>query len=115
MWLTRFSISRPIIVAMFFIALAVYGAFSYFALGKNSQPNVNFPVVVVIASYAGASPAEMERLVIKPIEDQLDGIEHLDEMTATAQEGSAVVVVQFQLGRSEERRVGKECRSRWSP
>jgi len=98
MWLTRFSISRPIIVAMFFIALAVYGAFSYFALGKNSQPNVNFPVVVVIASYAGASPAEMERLVIKPIEDQLDGIEHLDEMTATAQEGSAVVVVQFQLG-----------------
>ncbi len=98
MWLTRFSISRPIIVAMFFIALAVYGAFSYFALGKNSQPNVNFPVVAVIASYPGASPAEMERLIIKPIEDQLDGIEHLDEMTATAQEGSAVVVVQFQLG-----------------
>ncbi len=98
MWLTRFSISRPIIVAMFFIALAAYGAFSYFSLGKNSQPNVNFPVVAVIASYPGASPAEMERLIIKPIEDQLDGIEHLDEMTATAQEGSAVVVVQFQLG-----------------
>ncbi len=98
MWLTRFSIGRPIIVAMFFIALAVFGTASYLALGKNAQPNVNFPVVVVIANYPGASPAEMERLVIKPIEDQVDGIEHLDEMTATAQEGSAVVVVQFQLG-----------------
>jgi HAE1 family hydrophobic/amphiphilic exporter-1 len=98
MWLTRFSIQRPLIVAMVFIALAVYGAASYFALGKNSQPNVNFPVVVVIASYPGASPAEMERLIIKPIEDQIDGIDHLDEMTATAQEGSAVVVVQFKLG-----------------
>ena len=98
MWLTRFSIQRPIIVAMFFIALAAFGTISYFQLGKNSQPNVNFPVVVVVASYPGASPAEMERLIIKPIEDQVDGIEHLDTLNATAQEGSAVVVVQFQLG-----------------
>jgi hydrophobic/amphiphilic exporter-1 (mainly G- bacteria), HAE1 family len=98
MWLTRFSIQRPIIVAMLFIALLVYGAASYFALGKNSQPNVNFPVVVVIAAYPGASPAEMERLIIKPIEDQIDGIEHLDQLSATAQEGSAVVVAQFKLG-----------------
>ncbi|MBV8369074.1 MAG: efflux RND transporter permease subunit [Candidatus Eremiobacteraeota bacterium] len=98
MWLTRFSIQRPIIVAMLFIALAAFGTISYLNLGKNSQPNVNFPVVVVVASYPGASPAEMERLIIKPIEDQIDGIEHLDTMTATAQEGSAVVVVQFQLG-----------------
>ncbi len=98
MWLTRFSIQRPIIVAMFFIALAAFGTISYLNLGKNSQPNVNFPVVVVVANYPGASPAEMERLIIKPIEDQVDGIEHLDEMTATAQEGTAVVVAQFQLG-----------------
>jgi HAE1 family hydrophobic/amphiphilic exporter-1 len=98
MWLTRFSIQRPIIVAMLFTALAVYGTASFFALGKNSQPNVNFPIVIVVASYPGSSPAEMERLVIKPIEDQVDGIEHLDQMTASAQEGSAVVVVQFKLG-----------------
>jgi hydrophobic/amphiphilic exporter-1 (mainly G- bacteria), HAE1 family len=98
MWLTRASLQRPIIVAMFFIALAVYGAISYVRLGKNAQPNVNFPVVVVVASYPGSSPAEMERLIIKPIEDQIDGIEHLDTLNATAQEGSAVVVAQFQLG-----------------
>jgi hydrophobic/amphiphilic exporter-1 (mainly G- bacteria), HAE1 family len=98
MWLTRFSIQRPIIVAMFFIALAAFGTISYKALGKNSQPNVSFPIVIVFAGYAGASPAEMERLVIKPIEDQIDGIEHLDQMTATAQDGQAVVVVQFKLG-----------------
>jgi len=98
MWLTRFSIQRPIIVAMFFIALAVYGAASYFALGKNSQPNVNFPIVIVAASYPGASPAEIERLIVKPIEDQIDGIENLDQMTADAQEGIGIVVVQFKLG-----------------
>jgi HAE1 family hydrophobic/amphiphilic exporter-1 len=97
MWLTRFCIQRPLIVAMFFIGLAIFGFVSYQKLGRNEQPNVNFPVVVVVASYPGASPTEMEKLIIKPIEDQLDGIEHLDQMTATAQEGSAVVVVQFQL------------------
>jgi HAE1 family hydrophobic/amphiphilic exporter-1 len=97
MWLTRFCIQRPLIVTIFFIGLAIFGFVSYQRLGRSEQPNVNFPVVVVVASYPGASPTEMEKLVIKPIEDQLDGIEHLDQMTATAQEGSAVVVVQFQL------------------
>ena len=97
MWLTRFSIQRPIITAMLFIALAVYGAMSYQKLGRSLNPNVTFPIVIVIASYPGASPEEMERLVIKPIEDQLDGIEHLDRVTATAQEGRAVIGVQFKL------------------
>ncbi|MBV8424376.1 MAG: efflux RND transporter permease subunit, partial [Candidatus Eremiobacteraeota bacterium] len=97
MWLTRFCIQRPIIVAMFFIALAVFGTLSYFALGRSLNPNVTFPIVLVEATYPGASPADMERLVIKPIEDQMDGIENLDRMTATSQEGVAVVIVQFKI------------------
>ena len=98
MWLTRFCIQRPIIVAMFFIALGVYGTLSYFSLGRSLNPDVVFPVVVVSATYPGASPAEMERLVIKPIEDQMDGIDNLDRLGATAQEGTAVVTVQFKIG-----------------
>ena len=97
MWLTRFSLNRPIIVAMLFVGLAVYGIMSFFSLGASLNPNVAFPVVVVEANYPGASPAEMERLVIKPIEDQIDGIDNLDRMSATAQEGTAEVVVQFKL------------------
>jgi HAE1 family hydrophobic/amphiphilic exporter-1 len=97
MWLTRFSIQKPIIVAMFFIALAVYGIISFFQIGRSLNPNVTFPIIVVSANYPGASPSEMERLVIKPIEDQIDGIDNLDQMTATAEDGLAVVVVQFKL------------------
>lgn len=82
---------------MFFIALTAYGTLSYFSLGRSLNPNVVFPVVVVSASYPGASPAEMERLVIKPIEDQMDGIENLDRLGATAQEGVAAVIVQFKI------------------
>lgn len=97
MWLTRFSIARPIIVTMLFIALAIYGVFSFFQIGRSLNPNVTFPIVAISANYPGASPAEMERLVIKPIEDQIDGIDNLDQMSATAEDGLAVVVVQFKL------------------
>src|SRR6202165_5863365 len=85
MWLTRFSIQRPIITAMLFIALAVFGFMSYQKLGRSLYPNVTFPIVLVIASYPGALPA------------QLEGIDHLDRVTATAQEGRAVIGVQFKL------------------
>jgi len=97
--LTRFAITRPVITAMLFIALAVFGALSLTRLGRSSNPpGTTFPVVVVEASYPGASPQDMEKLVIKPIEDQMDGVEGLDQLSATAQEGTAAVVVQFKLG-----------------
>ncbi len=99
MWLTRFAISRPIITATLFAALAIFGLVSFSQIGRSSDPpNTTFPVVVVVASYPGASPQDMEKLVIKPIEDQMDGIDNLDRMSGTAQEGSAVLVVQFKLG-----------------
>ncbi len=99
MWLTRFAINRPIITAMVFIALAIFGFVSFLQLGRSTNPpGTVFPVVVVVAGYPGASPQDMERMVIKPIEDQMAGIDNLDHMTATAQEGQAVVAVFFRLG-----------------
>jgi HAE1 family hydrophobic/amphiphilic exporter-1 len=84
---------------MVFAALIVFGTVSFFQLGRSSNPpNTNFPVVVVFAAYPGASPQDMERMVIKPIEDQMTGVENLDELDATAQEGTAVVVAQYKMG-----------------
>ena len=99
MWLTRFALSRPVVTAMVFVALVIFGVVSFLQLGRSSNPpNTNFPVVVVAAGYPGASPQDMEKLVVKPIEDQMQGIDNLDQMTASAQEGQASVVVQFKLG-----------------
>jgi multidrug efflux pump subunit AcrB len=99
MWLTRFAISRPVITAMVFIALAIFGIVSFTKIGRSSNPpGTDFPIVVVYSAYPGASPQEMERLVVKPIEDQLNGIDNLDQLSATAQEGVATLIVQFKLG-----------------
>ncbi len=99
MWLTRFAITRPVITAMVFIALAIFGVISFMQLGRSSNPpGTDFPVVVVGSFYPGASPQDMERMIVKPIEDQMAGIDNLDHITATAQESSAVVAVFFKLG-----------------
>ncbi len=98
MSLTRFAISRPVIVALATIGLMVFGIYSYFSLGRNLFPSVDFPAVAISADYPGASPSEMEKLVIKPIEDQLDGMQNLKQINATSQEGTASIYAQFNLG-----------------
>ncbi|HEY8313575.1 MAG TPA: efflux RND transporter permease subunit [Candidatus Baltobacteraceae bacterium] len=99
MWLTRFAINRWVITTMVFAALVIFGLISFTQLGRSSNPpGTDFPVVVVYAGYPGASPQDMERMVIKPIEDQMSGLENMDELDATAQEGSAAVVVIFKMG-----------------
>jgi len=98
MGLTRFAIRQPIIVTLFFLAIAVFGLVAYFTMGENTYPNVQFPFVGITADYPGASPEEMERLVIQPIEDQLQNVRHVDRIIATAQDGSGFVGVRFKLG-----------------
>src|SRR5271165_3699251 len=98
MWLTRFTLRQPIIATLFFLAVAVFGLIGYASMGENIIPNVSFPIVSVTATYPGASPEEMERLIVKPIEDQIQGLPHLDKVSATAQEGTASINVQFKLG-----------------
>jgi multidrug efflux pump subunit AcrB len=98
-WLTRFAISRPVITAMVFIALTIFGIVAFLRIGRSANPpGVDFPIVLVITNYPGAAPQEMERLVVKPIEDQLQGLDNLDQLSATAQEGEATLVAQFKLG-----------------
>ena len=84
---------------MVFIALAIFGTIAFFKLGRSANPpNTDFPIVVVYSAYPGASPQEMERLIVKPIEDQLDSIDNLDQLSSTCQEGVATIIAQFKLG-----------------
>src|SRR5579862_751594 len=84
---------------MVFIALAIFGTVAFMKIGRSADPpGTDFPIVVIFANYPGASPQEMERLIVKPIEDQLADIDNLDQLTATAQEGAASIGVQFKLG-----------------
>ena len=98
MWLTRFAIKNPTIVTLFFVAVGLFGFIAYRSMGQNIDPNVQIPVVVVQSFYPGASPEEMERLIVRPIEDELQNVAHLDHIDSRVDEGTAGITVEFKLG-----------------
>ncbi|WHO23032.1 efflux RND transporter permease subunit [Agrobacterium tumefaciens] len=97
MFLTRISVTHPVFATMMMVALLVMGAFSLQRLGLDRYPNVDVPVVVVVTSYPGATPETVETEVTRPVEDALNAIGGLDEVTSTSYEGRSVVVAKFKL------------------
>jgi len=92
------AFSRVRTVAMLFALILVSGAVSYATIPKESSPEVAIPVVFVSVAYEGISPEDAERLLVRPLETELRGIEGLDEMRATAAEGYASAVLEFEAG-----------------
>mgnify|MGYP003667392136 CR=1 FL=1 len=88
---------RPTIV-LTFIVLLIAGFYAYVTIPKESNPDINIPVIYVSMSHEGISPDDAERLLIRPMEQELTGIEGVKEMTATGYEGGANVVLEFNAG-----------------
>jgi HAE1 family hydrophobic/amphiphilic exporter-1 len=97
MFLTRISVTHPVFTTMMMVALLVMGVFSFQRLGLDQYPNVDVPIVVVMTTYPGATPETVETEVTRPVEDALNAISGLDEITSTSYEGRSVVTAKFKL------------------
>lgn len=97
MFLTRISVTHPVFTTMMMVALLVIGIFSFQRLGLDQYPVVDVPIVVVMTTYSGATPETVETEVTRPIEDALNSIGGLDEITSTSYEGRSVVTAKFTL------------------
>ncbi len=97
MWFTRVSLNNPVFATMAMLALVVLGLFSLQRLQVDQFPNIDFPVVVVIADYPGASPEIVESEVSKKIEEGVNSIAGINALTSRSYEGQAVVVIEFGL------------------
>ena len=82
---------------MMIMALVVLGLFSYFRLGVDLMPNVEFPYVVVQTTLRGAGPEEIESSVTKPLEEAVNAISGIEDLQSTSYEGQSVVVIKFKL------------------
>ena len=98
MFLSDVSIKRPVFATMMMVTLVVLGIAGYRRLAIDEYPDVSYPVVVAQTSYPGASPEVMEREVSRPIEEALNTVQGIQEITSTSLEGSSLVRVQLQLG-----------------
>jgi hydrophobic/amphiphilic exporter-1 (mainly G- bacteria), HAE1 family len=98
MILSDVSIRRPVFATMMMVALVVLGIVSYRRLAVDEYPDVTYPVVIAQTTYPGASPEVVMREVSKPIEEALNTVQGLKEVTSTSREGSSLVRVQLELG-----------------
>jgi hydrophobic/amphiphilic exporter-1 (mainly G- bacteria), HAE1 family len=98
MILSDVSIKRPVFATMMMVALVVLGVVSYKRLAIDEYPDITYPVVIAQTSYPGASPEVMMRDVSKPIEEALNTVQGIKEITSTSLEGVSIVRLQFNLG-----------------
>jgi len=85
--------ARLTIVTLLFFLIA--GSLSYISIPKEAEPDIQFPVVYVGLSLQGVSPEDAERLLIRPLESELQNIKGVDTITASAYQGGGNVVVEF--------------------
>ena len=95
--LSDICIRRPVFTWVLVAVPVVLGIVSYFEMGVDLFPKVDFPVISVSAALPGASAEEIETSVTKPLEETLNTISGIDEMRSTTREGSVTIVIRFVL------------------
>jgi hydrophobic/amphiphilic exporter-1 (mainly G- bacteria), HAE1 family len=98
MFLSDVSIKRPVFATMMMVALVVLGIISYDRLAIDEYPDITYPVVIAQTSYPGASPDVMMREISKPIEEALNTVQGIKEISSTSLESISIVRLQFNLG-----------------
>src|SRR3990172_2767841 len=96
-WLAEISIKRPVFASVLILSLVVVGVFSYFNLGVDRFPKVEFPVVSITIRQPGAAPEDVETEITDKVERAVNTISGIDEMRSISTEGVSQVFVQFQL------------------
>src|SRR3954466_2865924 len=95
MRLTRLAIVRPLAILMLILGIVLMGAVSYTRMRVDRFPAISFPAVFVSIPYPGASPSDVEDLVVKPAENAVAGLAGVNTISSTSSEGSGSVNIQF--------------------
>ncbi|MBM3819675.1 MAG: hypothetical protein FJW14_11785 [Acidimicrobiia bacterium] len=97
MWISDTSIRRPVFATMIIMSFMVLGVVSMTRLGIDLFPEVSFPFVNVTVVYPGASPEEVETLVVRPIEDAVAGINGVKRVESSSTESFGRVGIELRL------------------
>ncbi|HSF39440.1 MAG TPA: efflux RND transporter permease subunit [Thermoanaerobaculia bacterium] len=92
---TGFVTQRPVAILMIFLALVVFGAFSYGRLPVTLMPELSYPTLTVRTEYPGAAPEEVENDISRPIEEALGVIGGLRRISSVSRAGVSDVVLEF--------------------
>ncbi|MER6027791.1 efflux RND transporter permease subunit [Streptomyces sp. NPDC001851] len=104
-WLSRFSLRQRALTGLMSLVALVFGLIAIPQIKQQLLPTINLPMVSVIAPYRGASPDVVEKQVVEPIENSLQGVDGVTGVTSTAGEGNAVIMASFDYDNDTKRIV----------
>jgi HAE1 family hydrophobic/amphiphilic exporter-1 len=102
MLISDFAIRKPVVTTVVMIALVVFGIAALWQLKTDEFPEVTPPVVAVAIPYPGASPANVEREVVDPIEEAVQAISGVKRIRSTALDGYATLVIEFEFSKDPQ-------------
>ena len=94
-WLTRFSLRNVAAVLILIILVTGGGIYTTTQLKMEAMPDINFPVIVAVTPYPGATPEDIAEEVTKPVEREIMGVKGVDKVTSISADSTSVVVAQF--------------------
>jgi len=103
MKITELSVRRPVTGVMVFLSLTLLGVFTFSRLKLDMLPNIEFPIVAVIATYSGAGPDAVEQLVTRPLEDAMSSVQNVEEINSTSTIGASFLLIKFEWGTDMKR------------
>ena len=94
----RSSVEHPVTTALVFLALAILGIFSLVQLPVDNFPDFESNTIMVMSSYPGASAEDVENNLTKVLENSLNGVPKLKNLTSNSRENIAVLTLEFEYG-----------------
>ena len=94
--MSKFSVKKPLTIFVAVIAVLVLGVVAFTRMTPDLLPNMDFPYVIVVTAYPGASPEKVEAEVTKPLEQSMSTLEHIVEVSSTSSENVSMVMLEFE-------------------
>ncbi len=98
MKIIEISIRRRVTIAMFTLAVILFGFVSFLRLKINLLPELTYPTLTIRTEYQGAAPAEIENLISKPIEEALGVVKNVNRVSSISRPGQSDVILEFAWG-----------------
>ena len=93
--MSKFSVKKPLTVFVAVIAILVLGVVAYTKMTPDLLPNMDFPYVMIMTTYPGASPEKVEQEITKPMEQAMSTLEHIQQVSSTSAENVSMVLMEF--------------------
>ena len=98
MKITNFSVKNYQFTLVIFLLVAVVGLLTLFTMPRSEDPTTHPPQYLITVIYPGTSPKDMEEQVVKPIENKIYGLENIDKILTTVEDGVAAIQPKFKYG-----------------